>query len=59
MDELIDFAAMASAMDKAWPEGGPQEGRPAPYRTEVLVRIVFLQGLYNLSDEQCCQVPND
>lgn len=53
MDELIDFAAMAGAVDKACPRPDRSKGGRPPYATEVLVRMVFLQGLYNLSDEQC------
>ena len=53
MDELIDFAAMATAVDKACPRADRSKGGRPPYPTEALVRMVFLQGLYNLSDEQC------
>ena len=53
MDELIDFAAMAAAVDKACPRADRSKGGRPPYPTEALVRMVFLQGLYNLSDEQC------
>jgi IS5 family transposase len=53
MDELIDFAAMAAAVDKACPRADRSKGGRRPYPTEALVRMVFLQGLYNLSDEQC------
>lgn len=51
MDGLVDFAAVSAAVDQACPRGdGSQGGRP-PYPTETMVRIVFLQALYNLSDE--------
>jgi IS5 family transposase len=53
MNELIDFAAMAAAVDKACPRADRSKGGRPPYSTEALVRMVFLQGLYNLSDEQC------
>lgn len=53
MDELIDFSAMAGAVDTACPRADRSKGGRPPYATEVLVRMVFLQGLYNLSDEQC------
>ena len=53
MDELIDFSEMAGAVDVACPRADRSKGGRPPYPTEVLVRMVFLQGLYNLSDEQC------
>ena len=53
MDELIDFAAIAAAVDKACPRADRSSGGRPLYPTEALVRMVFLQGLYNLSDEQC------
>ncbi|MEK8028287.1 transposase [Pseudaquabacterium rugosum] len=53
MDELIDFGAMAAAVDRACPRPDRSKGGRPPYATELLVRMVFLQGLYNLSDEQC------
>lgn len=53
MDKLIDFAGMAAAVDKACPRADRSKGGRPPYPTEALVRMVFLQGLYNLSDEQC------
>ncbi|NYG35424.1 IS5 family transposase [Sphaerotilus montanus] len=52
-DDLIDFAAMAAAVDKACPRTDCSKSGRTPYPTEVLMRMVFLQGLYNLSDEQC------
>lgn len=53
MDELIDFSSMAAAVDAACPRADRSKGGRLPYATEVLVRMAFLQGLYNLSDEQC------
>ena len=53
MDELIDFGAMAAAVDRTCPRPDRSKGGRPPYATKVLVRMVFLQGLYNLSDEQC------
>jgi len=40
-------------VDKACPRADRSKGGRPPYPTEALVRMVFLQGLYNLSDEQC------
>jgi IS5 family transposase len=53
MDALIDFSAMAAAVDEACPRPNRGKGGRPAYPTEALVRMVFLQGLYNLSDEQC------
>ncbi|BEU98739.1 hypothetical protein ACDW_44450 (plasmid) [Acidovorax sp. DW039] len=53
MDKLIDFSEMAQAADVACPRADRSKGGRPPYPTEALVRMVFLQGLYNLSDEQC------
>ena len=53
MDTLIDFSSMAASVDTACPRADRSKGGRPPYPTEVLVRMVFLQGLYNLSDEQC------
>ena len=53
IDELIDFSAMAAAVNLACPRAGRRRGRRQPYVAEVLVRMVFLQGLFNLSDEPC------
>jgi hypothetical protein len=38
MDELIDFAAMATAVDKACPRADRRKGGRPPYPTEALVR---------------------
>lgn len=53
MDELIDFGALAAAVDAKCPRADRSKGGRPPYPTEVMVRIVFLQSLYNLSDEDC------
>lgn len=53
MDELIDFGAIAAAVDKAMPRADRARGGRPPYATEIMVRLVFLQSLYNLSDEDC------
>ena len=39
MDELIDFAAMAAAVDTACPRPDRSKGGRPPYPTEVLVRM--------------------
>lgn len=53
MDELIDFAAVAAQVDQACPRADRSRGGRPPYPTEIMVRMVFLQALYNLSDEDC------
>lgn len=53
MDELIDFAAIATEVDRACPRPDRSQGSRPPYPTEVMVRLLFIQSLYNLSDEDC------
>lgn len=53
MDELIDFAAIANQVDTACPRADRSKGGRPPYPTEVMVRLLFIQSLYNLSDEDC------
>jgi transposase, IS5 family len=53
MDELIDFAAIAAQVDAACPRADRVRGGRPPYPTEVMVRLLFIQSLYNLSDEDC------
>lgn len=52
IESYIDFAALATEVDRVAPRPvSPQGGRP-PYPTETMVRILVLKRLYNLSDEQ-------
>ena len=53
MDGLIDFAAIAAQVDAACPRPDRSKGGRPPYPTEVMVRLLFIQSLYNLSDEDC------
>ena len=53
MAELVDFAAVAAAVDKACPRPDRGKGGRPPYPTLLMVRVLFLQALYNLSDEEC------
>jgi IS5 family transposase len=53
MDELINFGTVAAAVDAACPMADRKKGGRPPYATEIMVRMVFLQSLYNLSDEDC------
>lgn len=51
LDKHIDFAALAKAVDgKLMIGGSGRGGRPA-YPTELMIRLLVLQQLYNLSDE--------
>ena len=51
-EEIIDFGAIASEIDKAAPRPGRAKGGRPPYPTEVMVRILIIQERFNLSDEQ-------
>jgi IS5 family transposase len=41
MDELIDFAAIATEVDRACPRPDRSQGGRPPYPTEVMVRLLF------------------
>ncbi len=53
MGELVDFVAVAAAVDKVCPrpDRSSKGGRPS-YPTLVMVKVLFLQALYNLADEE-------
>jgi IS5 family transposase len=51
MAELVDFGKVAAAVDAACPRPDRSKGGRPPYPTETMVRVLFLQALYNLSDE--------
>jgi hypothetical protein len=51
MAELVDFGKVAAAVDAACPRPDHSKGGRPPYPTETMVRVLFLQALYNLSDE--------
>ncbi|NDY93966.1 IS5 family transposase [Ideonella livida] len=53
IDRLMDFSAMAVEVDAVCPRPDRSKGGRPPYATAVMLRMVFPQGLYNLSDEQC------
>lgn len=52
LERHVDFASLARAVDAKlkFGSGGKKGGRP-PYATELMVRLLVLQQLYNLSDE--------
>jgi IS5 family transposase len=52
LQQHVDFAALAAAIDRAAPRPGRARGGRPPFPTEMMVRTLLLQQLYNLSDEQ-------
>lgn len=52
MEKHIDFKALAAEVDRAAPRSGRERGGRPPFPTELMVRALILQHLYNLSDEQ-------
>ncbi len=52
MAEHVDFAALATEIDAAAPRPGRARGGRPPFPTELMVRVLVIQQLYNLSDEQ-------
>lgn len=51
LNRHIDFAAIAAAVDGKLILGGTGRGGRPPYPTEVMIKLLLLQQLYNLSDE--------
>jgi transposase, IS5 family len=52
LEKHVDFAALAAAIDKAAPRASRDRGGRPPFPTEIMVRTLLLQQLYNLSDER-------
>jgi IS5 family transposase len=52
LERHVDFAALASAVDEAAPRPSRERGGRPPFPTEVMVRIMLIQQLFNLPDEQ-------
>ena len=52
LDRHVDFAALSAEVDQAAPRPDRSRGGRPPFPTEVMVRILLLQQLFNLSDEQ-------
>ena len=52
LDRHVDFVALAAEVDRAVPRPDRSRGGRPPFPTEVMVRILLLQQLFNLSDEQ-------
>lgn len=51
LDQHIDFAALAKAVDRKLVIGDVGRGGRPPYPTELMIRLLVLQQLYNLSDD--------
>jgi len=52
LDRHVDFGALAAEVDRAAPRPDRWHGGRPPFPTEIMVRILLLQQLFNLSDEQ-------
>ena len=52
ISEIVDFAALASELDRVAPRVVSAKGGRPPFPTETMVRILVLKRLHNLSDEQ-------
>jgi len=50
LDKYVDFAALAACIDQLAPSPLREHGDP-PFSTKLMVRVLALQGLYELSDE--------
>lgn len=52
LEKHVDFVALAAAIDREAPRPGLDRGGRHPFPTELMVRALIIQQLYNLSDEQ-------
>lgn len=48
----VDFAALAASVDRALPRPLRHFGGRPPYPTELMIRLLVIQQLFNLSDAQ-------
>lgn len=51
LDQAIDFAALAKAVDAKLVIGDSGRGGRPPYPTELMIRLLVVQQMYNLSDD--------
>src|SRR6195952_5651955 len=51
MEQHVDFAAIAAEVDLAAPPPSRERGGRPPFPTELMVRVLLIQQLFNLSDE--------
>ncbi|WP_373878256.1 MULTISPECIES: IS5 family transposase [Azotobacter] len=52
LDKHVDFVALAAEIDRRVPRPSRAKGGRPPYPTELMTRLLVLQQLFNLSDEQ-------
>lgn len=52
LEKHVDFKTLSLAVDHAAPRPSQEKGGRPPFPTELMVRVMVLQQLYNLSDEQ-------
>ena len=52
MEQHVDFAALADEVDRAAPRPSRERGGRPPFPTEMMVRVLLIQQMFNLSDEQ-------
>jgi len=52
LDEHIDFTALSCAIDKAAPRPSRAKGGRPPFASELMVRVLVVQQMFNLSDKQ-------
>jgi len=48
----VDFVAIALSVDKAAPRSGGKKGGRPPFPTALMIRVLVVQQMFNLSDEQ-------
>ena len=52
LEQHVDFVALAAEVDRAAPRPSRERGGRPPFPTELMVRVLLIQQLFNLSDEQ-------
>nr|WP_315218591.1 IS5 family transposase [uncultured Duganella sp.] len=52
LEQHVDFAALAALVDHAAPRPSRERGGRPPFPIELMGRVVLIQQLFNLSDEQ-------
>jgi transposase, IS5 family len=51
LEKHVSFSALAAEIDRIAPRPSSKQGGRPPYPTDLMVRVLVLQHLYNLSDE--------